>query len=533
MRKKTLAFFQNSALVLFSVICIEILLRVAGYGYNYFHSVQAPSIDLQPDAKTILCIGESTTAWGAENSYPSKLQSKLNQYYGEGKFNVVNEGIAGTNTEIIVKNLERNIKHHRPSIVITMMGVNDIWSLDNPLTFWDNFQLIKLCKLLKNNIKEVLSSNEKNGPSQEQEVVSRTETLPVTEPPAEPRTDQFATLLEEAKTEFSNQNFNKVEEVLTSLSKVGAPNSEAYFLKGIVELEKGNIPKSVGYFHRYVDIQKSYQAANRVGVTYFIKNGGTENATRAAAKKFLEIALKYHPTGWQANKYLGFIAMLEGNSESALKYFITAYDSGLREFDLLTRLSEIYSSKNETDKEEAVLKSGLYEKGDVIWLWLSLLKFYITQNRYEEAEQYFALAEEKFPGNPRLAENKVRFLKAQGKPFEHIEIYNLNNFYDFPTTKANYLKAAEILQQNGVKHVVMQYPLRPIGPMKTILASYKEIVYVDNERVFQDALTKYQYEEIFIDRFGKDFGHSTALGNELISENIIQVLQSEKLLPPP
>ncbi len=537
MQKKTRTFLQNSAILLFSAIFIEILINGAVYSYNQVEQAPTTSkkIVLPADSETkiILCVGESTTAAGAENSYPSKLQNKLDQYYGPNKYFVINDGSAETNSALITQDMKRKIQEYRPDFVITMMGINDFWALKTSMTFWDFFNPSIFYKLLKKKIRVALGADNENKlwENISGNVQERIEPIPKPVLPVEPRSAKFIELLSLARKALYDKNFKELEEILTKISKVGAFNSEAYFLKGIVELEKGNVPKSIEYFQRYVDIHKTYQAANRVGVTYFIKDSGTESATRDAAKHFLNIALTYRPTGWSANKYLGFISVLEKDNESALRFFSTAYENGLREFDMLIALGLVYREKGDFKKEEEILTSGLHEKGQVIWTWISLLKFYIIQERFEEAEEFYALVDKKFPGHPRVSEIKAELLKAQGKSSEQVEEHNLINFYDFPSAKVNYLKTADILKQNKIKHVVMQYPLRPIDPLKTLLADYKEVVFVDNEKIFRDALTKHQYEEVFIDRFGWDFGRTSSLGSEMISENIIKTLQSEKLLP--
>ena len=73
----------------------------------------------------IMCLGESTTALGGNDSYPSQLESILNQPNTGIRFNVVNKGVPGTDTTEIVDQLEESLDRYRPDLVVVMMGIND------------------------------------------------------------------------------------------------------------------------------------------------------------------------------------------------------------------------------------------------------------------------------------------------------------------------------------------------------------------------------------------------------------------------
>lgn len=72
----------------------------------------------------ILCLGESTTALGQENSYPRQLERILHQD-GRTKFVVINKGVPATTTDQILGRLESYLDEYRPDFVVAMMGVND------------------------------------------------------------------------------------------------------------------------------------------------------------------------------------------------------------------------------------------------------------------------------------------------------------------------------------------------------------------------------------------------------------------------
>jgi hypothetical protein len=55
----------------------------------------------------------------------------------------------------------------------------------------------------------------------------------------------------------------------------------------------------------------------------------------------------------------------------------------------------------------------------------------------------------------------------------------------------------------------------------------KEIIFVDNKKVFKDAVKKDGYNTYFVDMFGGDFGHCTVKGNRLLAENIANTILKE------
>ena len=73
----------------------------------------------------------------------------------------------------------------------------------------------------------------------------------------------------------------------------------------------------------------------------------------------------------------------------------------------------------------------------------------------------------------------------------------------------------------------MQYPVRQLEPLKEIFEEYDGIIFVDNERIFKEALKKSSRTEYFEDMFGADFGHCTQKGNCLLAQNIADVIIRE------
>ncbi|MFH0984246.1 MAG: hypothetical protein V1882_01790 [Candidatus Omnitrophota bacterium] len=89
------------------------------------------------------------------------------------------------------------------------------------------------------------------------------------------------------------------------------------------------------------------------------------------------------------------------------------------------------------------------------------------------------------------------------------------------------LKIGKYGGAKGIKLVCVQYPRRSLESLRKISGKDEDVVFVDNEAVFQTAVKKEGYPTYFRDMFAGDFGHCTAKGNELLPENIADVILGE------
>src|SRR3989338_1292611 len=123
MRKTGLIIFG----LFFGVLMLEAGLRLAGFTYLAWQDYQN-SRALKKEDKgeyRILCLGESTTALGGEDAYPRQLERILNRRLPERRSTVINKGLPGADTSLIISELERYLNSYSPDMVIAMMGIND------------------------------------------------------------------------------------------------------------------------------------------------------------------------------------------------------------------------------------------------------------------------------------------------------------------------------------------------------------------------------------------------------------------------
>lgn len=92
----------------------------------------AVTIEEEIITKNILCLGDSITEGypysGSENTYPAKLQSRLNSAYGANQYQVVNHGVSGYRADQVLSAMQSNnwLAQTNPTYVLLLVGGNDL-----------------------------------------------------------------------------------------------------------------------------------------------------------------------------------------------------------------------------------------------------------------------------------------------------------------------------------------------------------------------------------------------------------------------
>ena len=161
--------------ILLSAIIIEISLRGAGFIYLSLQEHSNIEYLMQKNRYRIMCIGDSNTALGGRYSYPRQLERILNERVSGIQFAVINKGIPGANTGLIISQLKDNLDKYQPHMVVVMMGTNDLESpsyyLGSISSYKDYFftriksfiktlRIYKLVKLLKRNASKQSARNQ-------------------------------------------------------------------------------------------------------------------------------------------------------------------------------------------------------------------------------------------------------------------------------------------------------------------------------------------------------------------------------------
>lgn len=465
---------QKAVLVIFGIFLCAVLLetglRLGGFIFLSLQEYRNRISLLQKGTYHIICLGESTTAMRGGHSYPSQLEEILNKRDIGIKFSVVNKGVPGTDTATIASLTEGYLDRYKPDMVVAMIGINDMG------------------EKIKVRYDEV--------PAGKPVLFFRA--LRVTKLFRLIRLHLFNKMKEMDNARAEGEEKGNVLPVKV-FSYAESGESAEYVRLGCGYRMKGEYDKAEKIFQKAIETdRKNYNAYIELAWNYIFGQKGTDpRIIEELFKKSIEI----NPVNCDAYIGLGRFYTYQGNSGMAGKMFKKAIKAGPENETAYIELGELYGSKKEYRKAVEMLAKalGLNSKNDRV---CRRLAFY-----YNKLGEY---------GNAEEINNKADKII--------LEYYDSALCY-------NYKKIKEIVTDRKVKLVCVQYPMRSIEPLKRIFQDEGDIIFVDNEKVFKEAVKKDGYNEYFDDMFGGDFGHCAIKGNRLLAENIATVISKECFSP--
>ena len=195
---------------------------------------------------------------------------------------------------------------------------------------------------------------------------------------------------------------------------------------------------------------------------------------------------------------LGWVYREQGKFAAAQAAFRQALEINRRNDRAYVGLGCVYRDQGESVAAEAAFKQALEINPEDAKTYGALSTVYVGMGNQGLAKRYHEKAEEL-----RLQE------------------------YD-SVVAGHYHRLKEILDRRGLKLVCVQYPMRSLEPLRKMFQGRDDgIIFVDNEKIFRDAVQKSPLKEYFRDMFAGDFGHCTRKCNELLAKNIADVLSRE------
>lgn len=485
------SFWQKIILILFGIFAtllfLEIGLRLGGLTLLKIQEYRNRLALKHKGAYRIMCIGESTT----QGQYPLFLEEVLDKSNIGIKFSVIDKGIGATNTSIIVSRLEENIRKYSPDMVVAMIGIND-GGIHMPVGFnrpsqfpLTSLKVYKLAQLLLMHIHNKI---------------------------------------EEIK---GNRLHSKVS--ISSLENIETPSQNNVGAKGNIldrELENTSDVKAESY--RKLELGKQLTAQGQI------------DAAKQAYKKSIEL----NPIPSDNIDSYFYLLWLSADPTERKEIFEKIFqhykkligEDGVNDVPRLSSFCAVFIDNSEARmylKElEGLLEKILARDQKNKEAAYNLVYMFLKQRRYSEAEEvlkrcaklqndldsrffdYFAILYHE-TGKFTLSEHYLR------------EAHKLRPQYYSELTSNNYKKIKAILDAHKIKLVCVQYPLRSIENLKGIFYGENNIIFVDNEFSFKNALKKMSYEDLFNDLFAGDFGHCSQAGNKLLAENIANVILKE------
>jgi tetratricopeptide (TPR) repeat protein len=460
---------------IFFLVLTEILIRVGGVVFSFRQEYTNRASVMKKGSYTIMCLGESTTAL----QYPGPLEDVLNKRNIGIRFSVIDKGIVGTNTSIILSQLRQNLDIYKPDMVILMAGSNDrliSYYKDIPEATSGIFQCCRVYRFIRLMYMHIANK-------------------------------------------LVQQDIRKVGAVA-----LNAPNGAAYSRMALNFYRQGKIPEAIEAFKKAIDANpQNDDAYLRLGILY--KDQGRIVMAEEAFRKAIDI----NPHNDGAYDALGILYKDQGKISQAEEAFRKAIDINPRNDDAYFRLGILYKSQSRFFEAVEALRQAIESNPRNDCAYCSLGYLYKDQGEFLKAVDLFRKAEEINPRNDDAPGALAVLYECLGKPDlakEYARRVN-RSILDFntPLTAHNYRRIKEILDSRAIRFVAMQFPMRNVESLKNMfLGDEKGVIFIDNEAVFKEAVIKDGYKEFFCDMFGGDFGHCTKRGNLLMAENIADAI---------
>lgn len=488
-----------------TLVLLEIVLRIGGFIFTLQQDWRNRAAPGGREEFRILCIGESTTALGGENSYPWQLENILNKSGPKQKFKVINKGLVAKTSADVLAQLNADLDRYRPDLVISMVGVNDPYKIESMMkNRWGakldqclrNLRLYHFFELLGKHISRRIQDTK------------------------EPRKASPFDLPQN----LTDSAFNKEIDI--------EKDDPTRVIQQMKRLEK--ISVQLGE-HLARDPQAGADPSlqNKLGIArlrllWFRIYLGTYYRLRGdfgQAQDYLLTAIEQDPNNYSPYLELGRMYEEQKNYGRALVFFKKAGDLRPKSNLALLELGRCYDKLGQREETFKLYKLLFERNPSEFWVYPEIGTWFKEHNHLTQAERVFLRAIEINPTDYSLYAKLAEVYGARGNndqariyQAKAIEEQTKANGY-LPMTVDNYNKIVEVVLSRGIKLICMQYPLRNIEPLKDVLKRKDKIIFVENKTNFEEALKNAEYSLYFSDNFGGDFGHCTRRGNELIARN--------------
>lgn len=492
------AFLQKLALIagglLAALLLLELGLRGTGLFLLAFRDLADRRRGGDDGEVRILCVGESTTYCGGSQSYPRQLEEVLNELGAPRRFIVVNKGIPGTNTGVIANRLESWLDDCRPDAVVAMIGVNDGGEMMvAPLEeegragerFLKNLRLYKLFTLIREGARR-----RDGGADGFPEVDAETAGL-VRATEKNPR--DAAAFLKLGDALFRRERFERAAGAYGRAGEL-EPSPDAFFGLGVALHRSAAYPAALSAFRRCLDLDPNHDRAwtesGRCLLDKFPKD-------RTKAKEMFARALEANPRNDMALAGMAYCLWKKKAYREAIDYAERAVAENPRNEWAYGTIRSCCKKMGDYPAALRACERAIAAVPLNNWAYAAAAGLSSKLGDSPRAKEYWKRARE-----IGLAASK-------------------------PATRRNYRRIREILNRRKVRLVAMQYPLRPVEPLRRLLSPPGGEIYVSNEESFRAALRGSSPKALFKDSFGGDFGHCTPEGNRLIAENLARILLAE------
>ncbi len=488
--------------ILLTFVLLEAVLRLAGAVWLGQQQRRNMAALRQAGTVRVLCVGESTTALGGEQSYPSQLQEVLNDRYPQVRWSVINAGVVGMDTSYILLQMRHLLDTYRPQVVVSMMGINDTGDYLElaPARLFGVRRVFETLRTYKLGVFIFRHARAKFFPGKDRTVVSS---------PQDDGDNVFRQGLEELKVFLdavprepaylgdyfkagwqlkAAGDFAAARKAFLTAQEIAfkAQDQETYSMFGdMAVLELARLAHAQQDTDKALQLLrvKSQEGALRhvayVEMGWIFRSLGRDREAQEAFQKAVEL----NPSSPEPYIELGWLAWGRGEIDHARKFFLIANQLDPGEVRAVMGVA-------------ALLRDSSIESDKTM-----LPKLF-------EADPY----SDKFIGAARALARERREFRGL------VSRLSPRGMYYRRVTVENYRALAGMLERRDIPLVCLQYPMRSLSPLQAIFSGREGITFVDNEASFLEAVSREGFKAYFSDAFAGDFGHCTPKGNRLLAE---------------
>lgn len=315
----------------------------------------------------------------------------------------------------------------------------------------------------------------------------------------------------------------EAKRILFSLPDQSSVHSAQLLSQGRNFLVNGRLQEAENCYQRVEHLKPKEVSWRYVSLGIEYINRGDYDKFEQLAKK----AIALNPRNDSAYSQLGRVYFWQKKGHRAVQMCLKALELNPNNIESLSNLGQSYQAWGRWEEAEEFYQRILdIQPGHHILT--NLINGYLRRKEFTKAEEICLNNLRACPRNPRVLGAVVFLYDSLGKE-ELVRIYSeqlreiSTACFNKDTARA-YQRAREITQNNRCALLCMQYPMLNIQPMKGIFGKNQNVIFVDNEQIFKDAVRHGAFSEYFHDNFGGDFGHCTRKGNRLLAEHLAEIL---------
>lgn len=536
--------------ILAGIVFLEVSIRTASTLRQWMQDKRMHSALLAPakDSITIMCIGESTT----QNKYPQNLQWTLDNMYPGKNIHVIDKGIAGINTDVLLEKLPDQIKQIKPDIIVAMMGCNDdkdnfirFGNVQNKLDYWlvKNLKTYALMRFL------FWQASPQPGTT-----ALHTPTTQVNFP--EPK-NKAKILEKQTKTYNLNKwKENTIKDHFDTYAKLLEQGKLNDFFISSTFITNFSYPEDYHCFEYICHmLRKRYLHPNKPGYAQRLERLLDFFQTQASTQTERE---------YENYTLLSFLLTEEDNADPRSTQFAKdLFESFGNDLWLLEKLSHdswfasnshycrtvtrswhnTIANLSNPDMERAPISKALFtpdlfplleiEQDELIekleyclqfyfyeeTLYETLLNLYIKNSQPQKIAALYKYYMTHTPIPTLYMSQKWKAALDTANSLASTTFFAFNS----PRLRKNYIKLASLCRENNITLICMQYPVLENYTLTRILKDYN-VYFVSNEQNFKQAILKNGFGTYFEDSFAGCFGHATYEGRELIASNLAKTI---------